>query len=366
MSAQPHIITYPSREAWLDGRGDGFGIGATDAVALLGAHPWRSPWDVWADHHMPEVMDEPSDPMRFGSLAEPAVLALYAEVAKTDPRHVDLIVHAHPDHKWARCSLDGAVGALASPVGVVEVKTSCDLSGWPEEGPVTLSDVQGGLLMPYALQAAWQIVVTGAEWADIAVLTLRHEQRAAILEDLDDGRITEAMLPHVLRHAGRLRIWRLQISRDEAIRYLAKIERLRQAHLVDGAEPERPVSGSRIDAIRHTPDGSTVAMDADEAQQAVLVAYADAKRAADAARAAESAAKARVEDMLMDAKAKSLRASVGVSAGWTVRKGSERVSALSTIAKVRPDLADELRASGLVSTTNESRHVRLTDKREKQ
>lgn len=94
------------RAEWLQWRRGG--LGGSDIAGVLGLSPWSSPWSVWADKVINRTDDNETDAMEFGRLAEPLVRTYFE-------RRTGLYVRGeqarmiHPDHPWARITLDGWV-----------------------------------------------------------------------------------------------------------------------------------------------------------------------------------------------------------------------------------------------------------------
>lgn len=66
-----------TRDEWLKERKTG--IGGSDAGAILGLNPWRTPVDVWLDKTGKTQDQEPNDSMTWGNLLEDLVASQYAE-----------------------------------------------------------------------------------------------------------------------------------------------------------------------------------------------------------------------------------------------------------------------------------------------
>lgn len=84
------------------------GLGATDASAVLGLNPWRTPLQVWAEKKglAPETEETPA--MRWGLLMEPLLSAEY-ERATGRRLYAPEIVYHHPVHDFLLCSPDRLV-----------------------------------------------------------------------------------------------------------------------------------------------------------------------------------------------------------------------------------------------------------------
>lgn len=145
------------------------GIGASEAAAVLGVSPYRTPLDVWrAKTAPPEVQDAaPSEAAHFGHLLEDVVAREYA-------RRMDVRVRRsnrtwrHPEHHWMLAHLDRRVEGA----GILECKTAGAWRGseWADSGTVIERAEDGGIPDEYYVQVQHQLAVTELGEADVAVL----------------------------------------------------------------------------------------------------------------------------------------------------------------------------------------------------
>ena len=230
---------------WLEARSEGYGIGASTVAAVLGASSYRTPWDVWASHHAPEALPEvDAGQLRRGQLLEPHVFKSfplrYEEQGHT-ARHVDRVICYHRSETWARCSPDGFVYDAEQqdgpPVGLIEVKTARNGWAWRDAPDEIRSaeDLDTLPVMAYGIQCYWQLLVTGLDWVDLIVVIMSND--AADIADALALNHPEAM-ETVARHLGTIKA--IRIYRDPAFveRLGARVAAWREAHLVQGTEPE--------------------------------------------------------------------------------------------------------------------------------
>lgn len=163
-------IRFETRSQWLAYRNGQRCIGGSDIAAILGRHPHRSEWALWAKLMGATVPDRDSPRLRMGRRLEPVILDEWADLHPDmglDRSPFDLFVHR--EHPWAVCTLDGTALDDGVPVAVVEAKSVCGFrSGeWGEPGELRLRNLDdlapGALPVPvhYALQVVWQMAVTG-------------------------------------------------------------------------------------------------------------------------------------------------------------------------------------------------------------
>lgn len=175
-------IPRPGRHDWLQWRRGG--LGASDVAAVLGISPWASPYTVWLDK-TGQRADEDSEAMEAGRMLEPAIGPWFEQ-------RTGLVVMGeqmwctHPDHPWARATLDGIVAesaesTFADALGGLEIKTTSEPPAKWEEG---------GIPPMYQAQGQFQMFVTGMEHTWFAVLHANFGLKLRIYElDRDDADI---------------------------------------------------------------------------------------------------------------------------------------------------------------------------------
>lgn len=152
-------------EEWLDARRKG--LGGSDAGAILGLNKWASPLDVYLDKigEAPETLDNPA--MEWGRLLEPVVADKYADITGNKVRRNNRIL-AHPEHDFILANLDREI---VGQNGILEVK--CTKFAGDDWGPL------GSSIIPdsYAAQVMHYMSITGADFADVAVLIAGNDFR---------------------------------------------------------------------------------------------------------------------------------------------------------------------------------------------
>lgn len=147
------------RAHWLEWRREG--LGASDIPALLGLSTFQSPWSLWADKLDLLPHSEATEAQERGQDLEVFIANRFRkasglEVAGEQMRCV------HPEHSWARATVDGIViepTPGANALGVAEWKSDGGLGTWRKEG------------IPARVQAQvqWQMYVTGMPQAWLGV-----------------------------------------------------------------------------------------------------------------------------------------------------------------------------------------------------
>jgi putative phage-type endonuclease len=155
----------PSRDDWLQDRKRG--IGASDAAAVVGLHPWVSPLALFYDKTGQLVVDEPpTEAMEWGLRLEPVVAQAWAEKNGRRLRRFEpydpAARYTHPDLPWMVASLDGIVlDDYDQAEAVYEGKTA---SGW------SAADWDEGVPGYIYVQVQHQLAVTGLPVAHVACL----------------------------------------------------------------------------------------------------------------------------------------------------------------------------------------------------
>lgn len=168
----PVQIIYPAdRAAWLAARKQD--VTASVAGALLGVHPYQTPYGLWAEKSGRVVSDDADNPvLRRGRLLEPVVIEMLRE------DRPDWTVEYRRDNAYFRDTAD-RIGATPDAFaarpdiygnGIVQVKTVAEdkfRREWidPETGDVVLP-------LWIAVQAIVEATLTGSTWACVAAMVI--------------------------------------------------------------------------------------------------------------------------------------------------------------------------------------------------
>lgn len=154
-----------SREQWLELRRTG--IGGSDAAAVAGLSPYRSPYSVWAEKVGLLPSQEAGEPAYWGTVLEPIVAAEFARRSGLRVRRPRGMFRS-ARYPWQIANVDRLVyePGAAGPVAVLECKTTgIRLMGEWEEGEIPDS---------YALQVQHYMDVLDLDHAYLAVLVDGH------------------------------------------------------------------------------------------------------------------------------------------------------------------------------------------------
>ena len=88
------------------------GLGGTDAAAIVGKNPWRSPIQAWSRLMGDDPGDESSPEMKWGTIHEPAILNEFNKVWSDRTQGKECVVTGikkivHPEHPFLIGHLDG-------------------------------------------------------------------------------------------------------------------------------------------------------------------------------------------------------------------------------------------------------------------
>lgn len=151
-------ITEMSHDEWLDERRKG--IGGSDAGALLGLSSYNTPLDVYLDKIGQADPIEDNDAMYWGRVLEDIVAAEYEKRSGNKVRRNNKILQ-HKDHPFIMANLDREI---IGKNGILECKTAGRATeDWGPDG----SDI---VPTHYIAQVMHYMAVTGADFADLAVL----------------------------------------------------------------------------------------------------------------------------------------------------------------------------------------------------
>lgn len=154
-------------------------IGASDAAAVLGVSPWKTPLELYWEKTGESTPQASSIPMEVGKELESYVLR-YAEQKLGQPILRQQEVIAHPHHDFIRATIDGAVGDA-----LVEAKTTSIADGWGDDGTDEIP-------IYYVAQCQHQMAVATATMVYVPVLIANRELRMYVVRR--DDQIIDTIL----------------------------------------------------------------------------------------------------------------------------------------------------------------------------
>ncbi len=202
------IIRPADRTAWLEARKQD--VTASVAGALLGVHPYQTPYGLWAEKSGRVASDDSDNPvLRRGRLLEPVVIEMLRE------DRPDWQIEYHRDNAYYRM-VEDRIGATPDAFatrpdiygrGIVQVKTVAEDKFRRE----WLDPDTGDIVLPLwiAVQAIVEATATGATWATVAPMIIG---RGIDLQPVDVPLNTRVM--HRLRREVR-EFWRMVEAGEE-------------------------------------------------------------------------------------------------------------------------------------------------------
>jgi putative phage-type endonuclease len=142
-----------SRDDWLALRRRG--IGSSDAPAVVGVSPYRTPLEVWAEK-VGLAEPEENEAMRWGRLLEPVIAEEYSRAVGQqlwDPR----AIYQHAEHAWMLATPDRLATPMAPRI-VIEIKTR---AMWRQDDDLPAH---------YRVQVQHQLAVLGLDRATVVIL----------------------------------------------------------------------------------------------------------------------------------------------------------------------------------------------------
>lgn len=188
---------YDNRKDWLKARH--YGIGASDAAAILGLSPWRSNLQLWQDKTgAPKETDSVNnEAVSLGNRLEDPVRRIFiAKHPEMELKHYPYDILYQEETPWLRATLDGEITETETGrKGIYEGKTAtcikrADWAKW-----------SGGIPENYLVQCIWQLKATGYEFVYLTAFLMNMErdrceyreyilERSECLEDMEY--VTEA------------------------------------------------------------------------------------------------------------------------------------------------------------------------------
>lgn len=155
-----------AKAAWLEERRTY--LGATDAAAVLGVHPYKSPHDVWLEKNG-LAEDQDSVAMRHGTWVEAFIATEYQRETGVKVRRSKL--YRHPRFPQFACNPDREI-VIDGHEGLLECKA---VGHWASKN--FGQDGSDQIPEHYLIQVMWQLMVTGKKIVHLAALIDTRELR---------------------------------------------------------------------------------------------------------------------------------------------------------------------------------------------
>ena len=177
--AKSIIVLPEDHAAWLKERK--FGIGASDAGAMLGLSKWKSNEALWEEKTGLRTAEDISGKpyVQYGHDAEPHLRALLAldhpELTVTYESPFKIIRNG--DHPFIFCTPDGELTDAEGRRGGLEIKTTEIMS------PGQWAHWKGRSPDQYYAQVIWQMIATGWEFVWLKAQIKWHDREGALRLD---------------------------------------------------------------------------------------------------------------------------------------------------------------------------------------
>ena len=165
------------------------GLGGSDIAAIVGLSKFATPYDVWLSKRGEAPEDDSDKPwLYWGAVLEDVVAKEYALRTGNKVQRVNAQL-IHPEHHFAMANIDRAVvnpeirgnvrwidGRLTTD-RILECKTANGFAAslWGADGTDEIPDY-------YVCQVQWYMGITGARYADVAVLIGGNDYRSYTVE----------------------------------------------------------------------------------------------------------------------------------------------------------------------------------------
>lgn len=193
------IILPENHEEWLKERR--YGIGASDAAALLGMSKWKTNQQLWEEkvglREPEDISDKPY--VQYGHDAEPHIRALFAlnhpelEVTYESPYKII----RHDKFPFIFCTPDGELKEIATGRrGGLEIKTT------EIRNPSQWEEWNGQIPQQYFCQVIWQMIASGWKFVWLTALIKWYTREGDLRMDIREYLIERADVVEDINHTG--------------------------------------------------------------------------------------------------------------------------------------------------------------------
>lgn len=191
------VFILADHEAWLKERK--FGIGASDAAALLGMSKWKTNHQLWEEkvgiRESEDISDKPY--VQYGHDAEPHIRGLFAlnhpelEVTYESPYKII----RNDEHPFIFCTPDGELRELRTGrYGGLEIKTT------EIRNPSQWEEWNGRIPQQYYCQVIWQMIASGWEFVWLTALIRWYTKEGELRMDIREYLIERADVLEDIKH----------------------------------------------------------------------------------------------------------------------------------------------------------------------
>lgn len=186
------IMDCKDHADWLRVRN--YGIGGSDASAILGMNPYKTNIDLFEEKTGRRVPEDISDKpyVKYGTLAEPLIRNLFAlDYPEYDVAYHENRILRSNRHPYMQASLDGELVDMDGRKGILEIKTTNILQSMQyEKWKDRIPDNYYIQVLHYLLVTGYQFVVLRAHlvsiWGNDKRTTAKHYfiERSEVEDDL--------------------------------------------------------------------------------------------------------------------------------------------------------------------------------------
>lgn len=187
------VIDNKDHAAWLKARS--FGIGGSDASAVLGMNPYKSNIELFEEktgRRLPEDISDKSY-VKYGTQAEPLIRALFAlDYPEYQVSYHENRILRSKSFPFMQASLDGELVDAEGRRGILEIKTTNILQSMQrEKWKDRIPDNYYIQILHYLLVTDWDFVVLCAhlrsDWGPDKRTTVKHYfiERSEVEADLE-------------------------------------------------------------------------------------------------------------------------------------------------------------------------------------
>lgn len=151
------------------------GLGGSDIASIVGLSPWRSKWELWAEKtgriEHEDIGHRPA--VEWGNRLEPVVGDKFADEHPELNVYPATCMYRGIKQPWMQASLDYELEDADGRRGVLEIKTTSARNA---------RDWKDGVPPHYLAQVMWYLLVTGRQYAWVAVLIGGNDYREYFVE----------------------------------------------------------------------------------------------------------------------------------------------------------------------------------------
>lgn len=191
------LTEHATKQDWLEARKNG--LGGSDAAAILGLSPWRTPLDVYMERVGMVSGPDENERMKWGTLLEEPIADEYRRRTGCKFKRCENAIATHAKYDWMLASPDRLIHGQKKGL---EVKTAGGRAAYDKDehgDPLWGEEGTDQVPVYYLLQCQHYLAVTGFEAWDLAVLIGGQDYRVYTIKP--DIELHEKMI------SGMMKFW---------------------------------------------------------------------------------------------------------------------------------------------------------------